>query len=112
MGSIMALKSFKVDFGLPTDSSGFASKINSDTSQNVVSLLTAGCFFGALSAGWINDRYGRRYYLMGFSIIFLVGAAIQTASTHHIGQIYAGIIIPFRPCPERFLYSVLRNIIL
>lgn len=30
---------------------------------------------------------------MGFSVIFLIGAAIQTASSHSIGQIYAGRVI-------------------
>src|SRR4051794_20083238 len=93
MGSVLALKSFKKDFGLPTESSGFASKKNSQVSANVVSLLTAGCFFGAIAAAFINDRFGRRYSLMGFALVFLIGAAIQTAATHHIGQIYAGRVI-------------------
>ncbi|KAH8802461.1 general substrate transporter [Xylogone sp. PMI_703] len=93
MGSVLALKSFKVDFGLPTDKNSFASKVNADTAQNVVSLLTAGCFFGAIFAAWVNDRYGRRYSLMGFAVVFLIGAAIQTAAHHHIGQIYAGRVI-------------------
>jgi sugar porter (SP) family MFS transporter len=30
---------------------------------------------------------------MGFSVIFLIGAAIQTSATHAIGQIYAGRVI-------------------
>ncbi len=37
--------------------------------------------------------FGRRYSLMTFTIIFLAGAAIQTASSHTIGQIYAGRVI-------------------
>lgn len=93
MGSVLALSSFKTDFGLPTGSTGFASSHNAKVSSNVVSLLTAGCFFGAIAAAFLNDRFGRRYSLMGFSLIFLVGAAIQTAATHHIGQIYAGRVI-------------------
>lgn len=93
MGSVLALKSFKHDFGLPTDSSGFADAENAHVSSNVVSLLTAGCFFGAIAAAILNDRYGRRYTLMGFSVIFLIGAAIQTAAFHSIGQIYAGRVI-------------------
>lgn len=93
MGSVLALDSFKEDFGLPTDKGGFASGKNAHVSSNVVSLLTAGCFFGAIAAAFVNDRFGRRYSLMFFVSIFLVGAAIQTASTHHIGQIYAGRVI-------------------
>ncbi len=93
MGSVLALTSFKKDFGLPTDSSGFASHHNAQVSSNVVSLLTAGCFFGAIGAAFLNDRFGRRYSLMLFSVIFLVGAAIQTGSTHQIVQIYAGRVV-------------------
>lgn len=112
MGSVLALSSFKEDFGLPTGSSGFASAKNAKISSNVVSLLTAGCFFGAIAgtpqltanykaglhtdrqpASFLNERFGRRYSLMGFSVIFLIGAAVQTAAHHHIGQIYAGRVI-------------------
>jgi MFS family permease len=93
MGSVLALTSFKKDFGLPEGSSGFASAKNAHISSNVVSLLTAGCFFGAIFAAFLNDRFGRRYSLMGFSVIFLIGAAVQTAAHHHIGQIYAGRVI-------------------
>ena len=111
MGSVLALKSFKEDFGLPTGSSGFDSSKNAQISSNVVSLLTAGCFFGAIAgncyishtlhiqaniikiAAFLNERFGRRYSLMGFSVIFLIGAAVQTSAHHHIGQIYAGRVI-------------------
>ena len=93
MGSVLALKSFKLDFGLPTDSSGFASAKNAQVSSNVVSLLTAGCFFGAIAAAFLNDRYGRRYSLMGFAVVFLLGAAIQTGAHHNIGMIYGGRVV-------------------
>ncbi|OOF93042.1 hypothetical protein ASPCADRAFT_173727 [Aspergillus carbonarius ITEM 5010] len=93
MGSVLSLDSFKEDFGLPTGSSGFASSKNSDISSNVVSLLTAGCFFGAIFAAPLNERIGRRYSLMIFSLVFLIGAAIQVASLHSIGQIYGGRVI-------------------
>jgi hypothetical protein len=52
MGSVLALTSFKNDFGLPTGSSGFASSKNAQVSSNVVSLLTAGCFFGAIAGNF------------------------------------------------------------
>lgn len=93
MGSVLALSSFKADFGLPPGTTGFDSKVNSQVASNVVSLLTAGCFFGAIAASFLNDRYGRKYSLMGFSVIFLIGAAVQTAATHSLGQIYAGRVI-------------------
>jgi len=93
MGSVLALASFKKDFGLPPGSSGFASAKNAQVSSNVVSLLTAGCFFGAIAASYLNERYGRRFTLMGFSVIFLIGAIVQTTAKHSIGQIYAGRVV-------------------
>ncbi|KAJ5392052.1 hypothetical protein N7509_007542 [Penicillium cosmopolitanum] len=93
MGSVLALSSFKKDFGLPDGKSGFADEKNASISSNVVSLLTAGCFFGSIFAAYINDRIGRRYSLMIFSMIFLIGAAVQVGSHHQIGTIYAGRVI-------------------
>lgn len=93
MGSVLALDSFKKDFGLPSGSSGFASAKNAYVSSNVVSLLTAGCFFGAIAAAFLNERFGRRYSLMFFCVVFLVGAAIQTGAHHEIGMIYGGRVI-------------------
>lgn len=93
MGSVLALNSFRKDFNLPTDSSGFASSKNAKVSSNVVSLLTAGAFFGAIFAAFINERIGRRYCLMIFSLVFLVGAAIQVGAHHEIGMIYGGRVV-------------------
>jgi MFS family permease len=93
MGSVLALDSFKRDFGLPTEKGVFATSQNAQVASNVVSLLTAGCFFGAIAAAFVNDLLGRRKSLMIFVSIFLVGAAIQTGSSHQIGQIYGGRVI-------------------
>ncbi|KAK4546850.1 hypothetical protein LTR36_001582 [Oleoguttula mirabilis] len=93
MGSVLALDSFKKDFGLPIGKTGFASARNAYISSNVVSLLTAGCFFGAIAAAFINEAIGRRPTLMAFCSVFLVGAAIQTAAHHEIGLIYAGRVV-------------------
>lgn len=93
MGSVLALDSFKKDFGLPLGDSGFDSAKNAQVSSNVVSLLTAGCFFGSIFAAYINDRIGRRYSLMIFASVFLVGAAIQVGAHHEIGMIYGGRVV-------------------
>ncbi|KAJ5932548.1 hypothetical protein N7516_007037 [Penicillium verrucosum] len=93
MGSVLALSSFKKDFGLPVESSGFSDEKNAQISSNVVSLLTAGCFFGSIFAAYMNDRLGRRYSLMVFAVIFLVGAAVQVGAHHEIGMIYGGRVI-------------------
>ncbi|KAJ5121275.1 uncharacterized protein N7515_009236 [Penicillium bovifimosum] len=93
MGSVLALSSFKRDFGLPVESSGFSDEKNAQVSSNVVSLLTAGCFFGSIGAAYMNDRLGRRYSLMILTVVFMVGAALQTAAHHEIGLIYGGRVI-------------------
>jgi MFS family permease len=54
--------------------------------------MSAGSFIGALCAGFIADKWGRRYALMGASIVWVIGAAIQ-CSTQNVGQLIAGRII-------------------
>ena len=93
MGSVLALDSFKSDFGLPLGSSGFANSENAQVSSNVVSLLTAGAFFGAIFAAFLNEKIGRRYSLMILAVVFLVGAALQVGAHHDIGLIYGGRVI-------------------
>jgi MFS family permease len=93
MGSVLAMSSFKSDFGLPVGSDGFSDAKNAYVSSNVVSLLTAGSFFGAIIAAFLNERFGRLYTLTGFCFIFLIGAAIQTAAHHEIGLIYGGRVV-------------------
>jgi len=93
MGSVLALDSFKKDFNLPLGKSGFASAKNANVSSNVVSLLTAGCFFGAIAAAFLNEAFGRRPTLIGFCFVFLIGAAVQTAAHHEISVIYGGRVV-------------------
>lgn len=93
MGSVLALTSFKVDFGLPRASSGFDSAQKAQVSSNVVSLLTAGCFFGVIAAAFLNERFGRLYSLMAFTVTFLIGGAVQTGARHNIGAIHAGRVV-------------------
>lgn len=93
MGSVLALDSFKSDFGLPLGGSGFASEQNAYVASNVVSLLTAGAFFGAIIGSVVNDIIGRRYTLFAFAAVFMVGAAVQTGASHDISYIYAGRVV-------------------
>ncbi|KAH9235531.1 hypothetical protein K456DRAFT_1749277 [Colletotrichum gloeosporioides 23] len=93
MGGLLPFESFKRDFGLPSGSSGFADEKVAEVSSNVISLLTAGCFFGALSAALANERYGRRYSLMAYSVVFLLGASLQVGSPKSLQYVYAGRVI-------------------
>ncbi|KAL4903896.1 hypothetical protein BDW74DRAFT_34974 [Aspergillus multicolor] len=93
MGSVLALDSFKDDFNMPSGSTGFASSKQAEISSNVVALLTAGCFFGAIAAAFANDRYGRKNSLLVLSVIFMIGAAVQTGGKGTIAYIYGGRVI-------------------
>jgi MFS family permease len=55
-----------------------------------VSLLQAGCFFGALLAAPIGDKWGRKKVLLATGIVFCLGSAMQTASHGIKGLLYAG----------------------
>jgi SP family sugar:H+ symporter-like MFS transporter len=62
----------------------------------IVSILSAGTFFGALSAAPIADIIGRRFGLMvSCGIVFNLGVILQTASTHRdlfiAGRFFAGL---------------------
>lgn len=46
----------------------------------IVSSLSAGTFFGALSAAPAADRIGRRWGLITANIVFIVGVTLQTAA--------------------------------
>ena len=47
----------------------------------IVSILSAGTFFGALISGDCADFFGRRNTVIGACAIFLIGVVMQIAST-------------------------------
>ena len=55
-----------------------------------MSVLQAGCFFGAIAACPLTDVFGRKWCLVGAALLTLVGVALQAAASGHIGAIYAG----------------------
>ncbi|KAJ6590247.1 general substrate transporter [Mycena sp. CBHHK59/15] len=68
---------------------------NNAVSSNVVSVLQAGAFFGALGSAPLSAKIGRRYTLLGFSVIFVVGAILTTVASGPGGlaEIYSGRVI-------------------
>lgn len=58
----------------------------------IVSILSAGTFFGAIIAGDLADWFGRRTTIITGCIVFTIGAILQTASTG-LGLIVAGRLI-------------------
>lgn len=57
--------------------------LNIDASQQseVVSILSAGTFFGALTAAPVADWIGRRFALIVSCFVFILGVILQTAAT-------------------------------
>lgn len=62
------------------DSTGHLN-VTASQSATIVSILSAGTFFGALTAAPVADAIGRRMGLITSTIVFIFGVALQTAST-------------------------------
>jgi hypothetical protein len=56
--------------------------VTASQSAEIVSILSAGTFFGALGAAPIADRIGRRLSLIAACCVFTFGVILQTAATH------------------------------
>lgn len=54
--------------------------------------MSAGSFVGAIAAGPISDRLGRRKALMLAACIWIIGAAIQ-CSSQNVAQLIVGRIV-------------------
>ncbi|KZP08175.1 MFS general substrate transporter [Athelia psychrophila] len=93
-GGVVSQAYFQSHFGLIGANGKANAKLVADVSSNVVSVLQAGAFFGALGRP-ISARIGRRWSLMGFAVIFAVGAVLTTVAGGNRGicYIYAGRVI-------------------
>ncbi|KAH9940143.1 general substrate transporter [Epithele typhae] len=94
-GGVVSQNYFKEHFGLLNPDGSPNPHKSDQVSSNVVSVLQAGAFFGALGSAPISARIGRKYSLLGWSILFAVGAVLQTVAggSRGIGYIYAGRVI-------------------
>ncbi|PPQ99278.1 hypothetical protein CVT24_009278, partial [Panaeolus cyanescens] len=95
-GGVVSNEHFGRSFGI-IDSSGVKDIHKSNAiSSNVVSVLQAGAFFGALGSAPISSRMGRRFTLLCFSIVFSVGAILTTVAgggKKGLNLIYVGRVI-------------------
>lgn len=85
------MPAFRKSFNLDPLSSDFA-----NLQGNIVSVLQAGCFFGAGASFFISDRCGRRGALFIALFFFIGGSIIQTVSDlgpNDRGMLYAGRVI-------------------
>ncbi|KAF7358388.1 General substrate transporter [Mycena venus] len=80
-GGVVSQTFFRKHFGLlGPDGKPIVSKTNA-ISSNVVSVLQAGAFFGALGSAPISAIIGRKWTLVIFTVIFSLGAALTTAAS-------------------------------
>lgn len=91
IGGVLTMKSFQNSFDLNSKSAAYA-----NLSGNIVSVLQAGCFFGAMASFYLSDKLGRKTALIVADIIFLIGSILQTTSglnTTSLAQLYVGRVI-------------------
>ncbi|KAJ7069309.1 general substrate transporter [Mycena amicta] len=95
-GAVVSSSFFQQSFGLLGSDGKVDTHKSNAISSNVVSVLQAGAFFGALGSAPISAKIGRRLTLLGFSVIFLVGAILTTVANggpKGLAEIYAGRVI-------------------
>lgn len=92
IGGVLTMKSFQDSFGLHKGDPGLA-----NLQGNIVSVLQAGCFFGAASSFYLSDVLGRKWTLILADVIFLIGSLIQTTCalghTDKLAQLYVGRVV-------------------
>jgi sugar porter (SP) family MFS transporter len=78
---------------------GGACAISSNNTSLIVSILSAGTFFGALAAGDIADIYGRKWTIVAGCMIYIIGVILQMAANGRdllvAGRAIAGIGVGF-----------------
>lgn len=93
-GGVVSQPYFQSHFGiLNVDGSVNKGKSN-DISANVVSVLQAGAFFGAIASAPLSSAIGRRWTLFGFTVFFAIGAVGPVEA--HISLSLALMFAPFR----------------
>ncbi|KAK9458127.1 general substrate transporter [Dipodascopsis uninucleata] len=86
IGSAVAIDSFQRDFGMLN---GNAANIKG----NIVATLQAGCFFGTLIMAGMTSKWGRKWGMAIASFVFIIGAILQTVTTHSLNLLYAGRVV-------------------
>ncbi|EGY20162.1 quinate permease [Verticillium dahliae VdLs.17] len=86
VGGILTFPSFRRDFR-------YEEKDRATVGSNSTSLLQAGAFFACFFVWPFTARFGRRWSIVLASVIFNIGAVIQTINTHSLGAFYAARVI-------------------
>jgi len=89
IGSTLVLPSFRREFGLDKLNPNQLNAISS----NIVSIFQGGCFFGALFALPLSERFGRRKPILASALIFVLGSFLQIWANGRLGMMYAGRVL-------------------
>ncbi|XXH06142.1 hypothetical protein Hte_012588 [Hypoxylon texense] len=89
IGGVINLNAFIEAYGLGSKDAVATANLQG----NIVSVLQAGCFVGALAAYPLTDAFGRKYCLMGAALFTLCGVAMQAAASGHLEPMYIGRFI-------------------
>ena len=79
ISGILAMKAFRRQFiaGYTDENQAI---VSASQSSQIVSILSAGTFFGSLLAAPLGDQLGRRISLIISVVIFSLGVVFQTAA--------------------------------
>ncbi|KII85851.1 hypothetical protein PLICRDRAFT_44270 [Plicaturopsis crispa FD-325 SS-3] len=95
ISGVKAMKDWLRTFGSPDPTAVTGYSITSSQESLVVSILSAGTFFGALLGAPVADILGRKWGIIFSTLIFCIGVALQTASVTMpvfvVGRVFAGL---------------------
>lgn len=80
IGGILAMPYWQDLFSTGYRNSSGHLDVSPQQSSAIVSILSAGTFFGALGSPILADSVGRRWGLIGSCIVFILGVILQTAA--------------------------------
>ncbi|KAF2177746.1 quinate permease [Zopfia rhizophila CBS 207.26] len=86
IGGVLTLASFQNDFR-------YTKAHSATVGSNSTSLLQAGAFFACFFVWPFTARFGRRWSIVLASLIFSVGAVVQTINTHSLAAFYVARVI-------------------
>ncbi|PBP28307.1 general substrate transporter [Diplocarpon rosae] len=92
IAGVIGMNQFKKDFGRPStlDEAYEGMLYEAWQKSLIVSILSAGTFFGACTAGYFADWIGRRATILLGCAVYTIGVALQIASDSSIGLLAAG----------------------
>ena len=95
IGGILAMKYWKDHFSTGFHDSKGDLNVTAEQTSEIVSILSAGTFFGALLSAPLADWLGRRWAMIFNTGVFFIGVILQTAATRIptfvAGRFFAGL---------------------